>query len=555
MTQLRDYQKECLRTIHRRYRGGMRRLLVSLPTGTGKTVIFAQFPRFFQMKRRMLVLAHREELLDQARDKMVRADARLKVEIEQAQRQASPDADVVVASVATLGRSGSSSRLKRLDPEEFYLIVVDEAHHAVAPTYRRILEHFGVFEDSTPKLLVGFTATPRRGDGRGLDKVFQEIAYARGLPEMIQAGHLAPVTGYRVETEVDLSRVRTRMGDFVQSQLSEAVNVSERNSLIVKVFLDNLAERRTLVFCVDVNHAVSLAAGFRRAGIAAEAVTGASSTDERSSVLRRFGSGETRVVTNCMVLTEGYDEPSVAGIILARPTKSGLLYTQMIGRGTRLHPGKENVTVIDIVDVTRQHKLVTLPSLFGLSPDFDLKGRTTDEVERAMRWVRRNRPWVDTGMVRNLDELRYKCTRVDLLELRLPPELAGTARYAWTSVAQKVYRLGLGKGESLTVERNLLGAWEATLSGPSAEQRLGTAHAPDQAVKLAEEFVRSRRPDVQALVSLNARWRRARASEKQISFIRGKGLTAPPGITKGQASHLIAMLTKTRRGEERAELP
>jgi ATP-dependent helicase IRC3 len=226
---LRDYQRECLAVIFDRYKAGARRQLICLPTGTGKTVIFARFPSFFRMKRRMLVLAHRAELLHQARDKLLAANPSLKVEIEQAGRNASEDSDVVVASVPTLGRRGTR-RLTSLNPDQFSIVVIDEAHHATADTHRRIVQHLGLLSSDTKKLLVGFTATPKRSDGIGLDAIFDEIAFSRTIPELMRVGHLAPVAGYRVETDIDLSRVRTSMGDFVVSQLSDAVNIESRNA-------------------------------------------------------------------------------------------------------------------------------------------------------------------------------------------------------------------------------------------------------------------------------------------------------------------------------------
>ena len=540
---LRDYQRECLDTIWERYGESVRRQLVCLPTGTGKTVIFAEFPRFFRMRKRMLVLAHRGELLEQARDKLLRADPRLRVGIEQAGRSASPGDNVVVASVPTLGRKGSK-RLARLDPEEFYLIVVDEAHHSTAATYRRVLDHFGVFEKNTRRLLVGFTATPKRGDGQGLDAVFEEITFSRGLPDMILAGHLSPVAGYRVETSVDLSGVRTRMGDFVSSQLSDAVNVSGRNRLVVEVFRDRLADRQTLCFCVDVAHTLGLAKAFRREGIPVAAVTGDMDPGKRKKALSDFASGRVRVVTNCMVLTEGYDEPSVAGIILARPTKSALLYTQMIGRGTRLHPGKKDAVVIDIVDVTRKHKLVTLPALFGLSDKFDLKGRTTTEVQRALEWTGRHRPWVRTDLAESLDDLRYRCRRINLLELRTPRELAAFAEFAWTAVGPDTYRISLAARESLTVASTIIGMWEVSLRRERTEQVVATASDLGGAVRRAEKFVRTKRADSVGLVKKHTRWRRDPATEKQIALLKKRDIEVPSGLTKGQASHLISMLTK-----------
>ena len=541
---LRDYQRECLAAIFNRYKAGARRQLVCLPTGTGKTVIFAQFPSFFRMKRRMLVLAHRAELLNQARDKLLAANPALKVGIEQAAQTASESSDVVVASVPTVGRRGSR-RLAGVDPDQFSIVVIDEAHHATAESYRRIVEYLGVMQSDTKKLLVGFTATPKRSDGIGLDAIFEEISYSRTIPEMMHAGYLAPVAGYRVETDIDLSRVKTSMGDFVVSQLSDAVNIESRNALVVKAFRELVPDRRTLVFGVDVAHALDLAAAFRHYGITAAAITGDTPADERSQTLAAFSSGRIQVLTNCMVLTEGYDEPTVDGIILARPTKSALLYTQMIGRGTRLHPGKTDVTVVDVVDNSSKHRLVTLPSLFGLAANFNLKGKTTSEVERAIRWVESNRPWVKTDLATDLDDLRLRSTQVDLLELRLPDELGGVARFAWAVIGRNCYRLGLGEGEYLTCALTLLERWEIVLGSRHPEVD-GTIVATERqlaaAIAKAEDYVRHTRPRALDLVDLQAAWRSRPATEKQLERLKRAHVSPPPQISRGQASHLIAML-------------
>jgi superfamily II DNA or RNA helicase len=540
--QLRDYQRECLAAIFKRYQAGIRRQLTCLPTGSGKTVIFAEFPRYFKMKNQMLVLAHRAELLDQARDKIRHANPELRVEVEQANRSADPDCNVVVASVPTLGRKGSK-RLKRLDPDRFFLIVVDEAHHATAETYKRVLDYFGVFAENTRKLLVGFTATPKRGDGVGLDAVFQEIIYSKPLPEMIKAGYLSPVAGYRVETDIDLSRVNTRMGDFVVAQLSEAVNVVERNDLIVKVFRERLESRQTLCFCVDVAHAHSLAAAFNKEGIRAAGVSGDMDRSARAKALEDFHAGRIQVLANCIVLTEVYDEPTVEGIILARPTKSTLLYTQMIGRGTRLHPGKENVTIIDIVDATREHSLTTLPSLFELSNQFDLEGHTTDEVEKAMEWTGENRPWVPIEQATSLSDLKYRCTRINLFDLETPGDLATYAEYAWVSLGKAGYRLGLTGGKAIVVAPTILDDWEVQLGKREGETVIGNNPDLRAAIVHAEGYVKRNFPELLKLVKRDTRWRHAPATEKQVKLLLNKKINVPKGLTKGQASHLIGMLS------------
>src|SRR2546426_3819363 len=241
MLNLRPYQTEALMSVRDAYKAGKRRVIVSLPTGTGKTVVFAYFPSALKMRKRLLVLAHREELLIQAQDQFRSIDSDLKVEIEQAGERASADAQVVVASVPTLART--ASRLSQLHPDDFSIIVVDEAHHAVAPSYRRIFDHFGLFASGTVRYLVGFTATPRRGDKQGLGEVFEEVCYARDLREMIAEGYLSRIRGWRVDTDLSLDSVKVSHGDFVESQLSRVVNTGSRNSLLVKAYRD-LADRR-----------------------------------------------------------------------------------------------------------------------------------------------------------------------------------------------------------------------------------------------------------------------------------------------------------------------
>lgn len=543
--QLRDYQQACLSAIKTRYLAGVRRQLICLPTGTGKTVIFSQFPGFFRMKHRMLVLAHREELLDQAKHKLQQANPDLRVDVEQANRSAGADSQVVAASVATLGREGSN-RLQRLDPEQFHLLVIDEAHHATAETYLRILNHFRVFDEASRKLVVGFTATPKRGDGQGLDRVFQEITFARELAEMIDAGYLSPVAAWRVETSVDLSGIRTRMGDFVTGQLSKAVNTEERNRLVVRVYQERIQGRKTLCFCVDVTHAQELAAAFNAAGIPTGCVTGELDRETRARNLAKFHAGETRVLTNCMVLTEGYDEPSVDGIILARPTKSAALYMQMIGRGTRLHPGKEDVSVVDVVDMTRGQGLVTLTTLFGLPPRLNLEGRTTQFVREAFQWAESNRPWVRTDTIESLGELRFRCQRINLFDLETPEEIERRSEYAWARQGDGRYGLGLANGEQLRISQNILSQWEVTLCQNRQETVLAQDRTLDEAIRSADRFVERNREDSRVLVSRESRWRHQPATPKQLEILANRHIEVPRGLTKGHASHVIGMLPKKR---------
>jgi ATP-dependent helicase IRC3 len=541
MLDLRSYQREALQRVYRAYKDGKRRVIVSLPTGTGKTVVFAHFPRFFKMKKRLLVLAHREELLLQAREKFLHVDPKLKVGIEQSDSRAPADAKVVIASVPTLGRAGGA-RLHQLSPEEFFLIVVDEAHHAVAPTYRRIFEHFGLFDRNTLRYLVGFTATPRRGDKQGLGAVFEEVCYARDLREMIADRYLCPITGWRVYSDTTLDNVKIRHGDFVESQLAQVVNTSERNSLLVTAYREYAAGRRAVVFCVNVAHAMDVCQAFTAVGIRTSAVWGDMAREDRRAKLAQFSRGDIDVVTNCNVLTEGFDEPRVDAVILARPTRSKLLYAQMVGRGTRRHPDKADLKVIDIADNSKAHQLSGLNDLFNLPPGLDLQGSDALKTERLIEDLTARYPWIDMARIHTAGDVKFAAERIDFWNFDPPAELADFTPHTWHAVPGG-YRLFLNGGESLLVESDLLDTWSVQLKSPSTRLTpLNRFAELKSAIYFADHFVSSERPDSERLVSRNASWRGGAPTDKQIEVLRRNGIIAPPELTRGQAAQMISYI-------------
>jgi superfamily II DNA or RNA helicase len=540
MLNLRPYQTEALVRVREAYKAGKRRVVVSLPTGTGKTVVFAHFPGALKMKKRLLVLAHREELLLQAQDKFRSIDPDLKVEIEQAGARASADAKVVVASVPTLARAGGA-RLSQLRPEDFSIIVVDEAHHAVAPTYRRIFDHFGLFLRGAPRYLVGFTATPRRGDKQGLGEVFEEVCYARDLREMIAGGYLSPIRGWRVDTDLSLDEVKVRHGDFVESQLARVVNTPSRNNLLVKAYRDLADGRRAIVFCVDVAHARDVHQTFAAAGIRTAAVWGDLAKDERRAALARFSSGKIDVITNCNLLTEGFDEPRVDCVIMARPTRSKLLYAQMVGRGTRLHRDKADLAVIDVADNSRTHVLPGLHSLFNLPMNMNLKGGSVLEIEREIDRISRMQPWIDTSRIHTPDDIRLAAERIEFFNFDPPHELAGCTGNTWCAVPGG-YRLSLPEGEWMLIEPNLLDTWDVehiTLGGAKLLKRAETLAS---AIESADRFVSAERPDAGRLVERSARWRAEPPTEKQEELLARHSIPVPEGLTRGQASQMISLV-------------
>src|SRR6266566_1220401 len=542
---LRAYQSEALNAVCDAYRSGKRRVIVSLPTGTGKTVVFAHFPRVLKMKKRLLVLAHREELLLQARDKFRSIDPELKVEIEQAGSRAADDAKVVIASVPTLARSGA--RLSRLQPDEFSIVVVDEAHHAVAPSYRRIFDHFGLFEPNVSRYLIGFTATPRRGDKQGLGEVFQEVCYARDMREMIADRYLCPITGWRVASDLSLDHVKVRHGDFIESQLAHAVNIPLRNSLLVKAYRDFAPGRRAIVFCVDVAHAKDVHRAFAEVGIRAAPVWGELSRDQRRSTLAAFSAGELDVVTNCNVLTEGFDEPRVDCVIMARPTKSKLLYAQMVGRGTRLHPGKKDLMVIDVADNSRTHQLPGLHSLFNFPLNMNLKGGNALEVERQIERLNRTQPWIDISRIRTPEDLKLAAERIEFFNFEPPVEIRAYTQNTWHAGTAE-YRLGLAEGEWISIEPNLLDTWDIRLCSvhESSASLLSRATSLAAAVTSADSFVALHRPDARRLVERSAHWRNELPTDKQKQVLARNRIPVPPGLTRGQIAQIISQLVSAR---------
>lgn len=410
MFDLRPYQTEALEAIDKAEAEGIRRPLVAHATGLGKTVLFSHLLAERGRYGRSLVLAHRDELIEQAANKIRIIAPELDLGIVKAERD-ERHAPVVVASVQSL----HARRLATMLPN-FATIVVDEAHHAAAPTYMRILEHFGSFDHEDGPLTLGVTATPERGDGRNLGRVWQQVVHEMSILRGIVEGWLVDVRGQVVGTDADLDSVKVSRGDFVEAALGEELERSGALTQIARAYRRYAAERVGICFTPTVRTAHALAAELVRVGIAAEALDGTTPTDERRAILRRLRSGETQVVVNCAVLTEGFDEPRVDCIVIARPTRSRPLFVQMIGRGTRKDPRKSDLLVLDVTGASQRHDLVGVASLAGV----ELKGRTlTEAVVDAER---------EQGE-REEAELRlaHKTTRVDLFrsKMRWLPVLSG----------------------------------------------------------------------------------------------------------------------------------
>lgn len=559
--------------------------------------------------RRMLVIAHREELLDQAADKILKANPGLIVSIEQAERYAHKHSDVVIASIQTLAARKFARLRKLLDRTGgFRVVIVDEAHHAAAPTYRGALALLGFlpttmageegeieavtwddvkvmraeldgWDAEAPKdrLLVGVTATPNRSDSVGLDCVFQAIAYDYDLRQAITDKWLVPIVPWVIETESSLDAVRTTAGEFNQKDLAEAVNVDARNDLAVAAWHEHAAGESTIAFTVDVAHAHALAETFRRTGVKAEALSGETPKDLRRDMLRRYTAGELTVVTNCMVLTEGTDLPRTGCILHAKPTKSATLYEQMTGRGLRIHPGKVQCIVLDLVDVARRHSLQTAPVLYGLPPSVITKGETLDKLKTELDELLARTPGMkvaDLGR-KTLAQLRAIAKTFDIWAVpRLSRDEADGLAFNWIPLGDQVYRLSYpweGGNERILVTPDVLGHFTVELRfEPRFERGAQLTHppipAPGQllpktlgvnvetakaAMKLAETFVRGQRRQVERLLDTRAPWMQKPATEPQISALRKWRVVFTLPLTAGEASRLLDLARARSSGGAR----
>src|SRR5450755_1817231 len=433
---LRPYQREAIDAVLVARRNGLKRLVVCLPTGAGKTVIFSHLAQL--ARRQVLVLAHREELLSQARDKLEHAlGGAHVVAIERGAERAPEGAKVLVCSI----RSLHEERLARvLRGRDLGLVIYDECHHAAADDNLRVLRQLGVFDAEWAGTLLGFTATTARGDGKGLDAVFEKIVYSRALPELIADGYLSPLRGFRVSTAADLTRLSTTGFDFREDELSEAVDIEERNALVARSIQELARDRRTIAFCVTVNHARNLCRSLNALGVPAGIVHGALPGPERARALVDFRAGTTQVLCNVAVLTEGFDDPGVSCIAMARPTRSEGLYAQCVGRGTRLHPAKKDCLILDFVD-TSSLSLCSLPSLFGAPRDLDLRGEDVSAARRVWQQILFDHPGfeLEAGAL-TLPEIQERAASFDPLTLQADPEIRAISGNAWFSLG----RHGLG---------------------------------------------------------------------------------------------------------------
>ena len=530
------------------------------------------------------------------------------IDIEMGDIKASGAADITVASVQSLI---SYDRISKYDPKRFKLVLVDEAHHVVAPGYLEILEHFGLYpHESTNRpspALVGVSATFSRFDGLRLGAAIDHIVYHKDYVDMIGDKWLSEVMFTTVKSHANLSRVRTgKDGDFQAGQLSKAVNTEETNEITVQSWLSEAGDRKsTLVFCVDLSHVASLTSTFRKHGIDARYITGTTRKKERRERLEAFKRQEFPVLLNCAVFTEGTDMPNIDCILLARPTKSRNLLVQMIGRGMRLYSGKQNCHVIDMV-ASLETGIVTVPTLFGLDPSELVKEATSEDL-KALKEKQEQNAMYSTPSPGHAD---LSNTTVDFTHYDSVHDLIGDTSgerhvralspNAWVQIDAHKYIL-TAKGGMLTLERRHPSSLQPltpdltideledipTLASPdidssgsepfyhviwkynlpptakskspfSKPRNVATATTLSAALNAADTFAATKFERI--FITTSSSWRKTPASQGQLDFLNKlrnvdvdsaeptTGLLTPEDLTKGQAGDMITKIKFGARG-------
>ena len=359
---LRKYQEDAVLAVAKAILNGTQRMAVVLPTGMGKTVVFSHLARRWkETNGPVVVLVHRDELINQAAAKLHAVAPELTVGKVKAGTW-EMDRDVVVMSVQTVSRASGLERLSQLD-RRGRLVIVDECHHASAATWVSTLEALGCFSPGGPPC-VGFTATLDRTAGNPLSTVFQEIVYQRDILDGIAGGHLVNPRGKLITLQAGLlDNVKVSGGDYQAGDLGRVLDDADAPAEVAKAYAELAGDKPGVCFWPTVDTALAAATAFEAVGIRAAAVYGSLPLEDRRAYLQAFQDGDLQVLTNAMVLTEGWDAPRAEVCVIARPTRSASLYVQMVGRVLRPYPGKSEALVLDITGATTDHKLATLADL------------------------------------------------------------------------------------------------------------------------------------------------------------------------------------------------
>lgn len=507
---LRPYQDECLTAILEKQSIGVNRQLIHLPTGAGKTVIFSELIRRFP--KPCLVLAHTNELVEQAASKIEMLSGEKPGILNGFNKDF--DAPVIVSSIQSAIRPQNREKLLLKGVK---LVIYDECHRSAAESPSSLLHDLS---QTCSPLIVGFSATPFRNDGRGLGEIFDDVTFSMSIAELIEAGYLVRPQSIKVAHDLDLTAVKKDGDDFSSASLAQVMDTPSMRNLVVEAFEKSSPERQTICFGVSVEHALNLCCGFRAKGFKAEVVSGSTPKAERDRILRDYREGRIQILCNCQILTEGFDAPETSCVIVARPTKSVGLFQQMAGRGLRLFPNKSDCLILDFCD--RAHSICSTAVLLG-DAEFIKAQEEEREIKRRIAEERKTLP----------KDLNPKLKNV-LLEQDLISQ-----PFTWERLSDGTWRL---KGQTKVIEVAPLlesGSYAVTISTDDTTDVVSQGLSFEYAFSLATELAREIRKDF-VLRDREAEWRKRPVTEGQIHLFRSYGYRKGiDRLNRGQASDLI----------------
>ena len=488
--ELRPYQQEAKDAIFEQWENGVKKTLLVLPTGCGKTVVFAKVTEdCVRQGNRVLILAHRGELLDQAADKLMKTTG-LGCALEKAENTCLGSwFRVVVGSVQTLMRQ------KRLDqfPEDFFdTIIIDEAHHCISDSYQKVLKHFPDAQ------ILGVTATPDRGDMQNLGQFFESLAYEYTLPKAIKEGYLTPIKALTIPLKIDMSSVSVQAGDFKVSDIGTALDPYLEG--IAEEMKKYCSDKKTVVFLPLVKTSQKFRDLLNEHGFQTAEVNG--NSHDRAEILADFEEGKYNVLCNSMLLTEGWDCPSVDCIVVLRPTKVRSLYCQMVGRGTRLFPGKDHLLLLDFLWHTERHELCHPASL--ICSNEEVAQKMTENLEEA------------AGCPIDIEEAEQKASEdvVAQREESLAKQLAEMKRRKKKLVDPLQFEMSI-QAEDLSGYVPAFG-WEM---GPPSDKQKSTL----EKLGILPDQIENAGKAAKLLDRLDKRRNEGLTTPKQIRFLEGRG--------------------------------
>lgn len=521
---LRDYQRTAIDKITSAWARDVRRPAAVLPTGSGKTVIFAHMISELSTPgdafSRTLVIVHRDELITQTVAKLHAVAPGLKVGVVKAARNEINGSDVMVASIQTIRKL---ARLEQLSGIKY--VIVDECHHAAADSYVSVM----TWLEGNGALFAGFTATMDREDSKSLAEVWSEVVYSRDILDMIPE-HLVDPHAVMVTIDgMSLSAAKTTRGDFTDASLADVLLEANAQEMVADAYAKHAKDRKGLLFAPTVKAAKTFADALTAKGIPSAAIWGSMPDEDRAVVLKRFKTGEVQVISNCMILTEGFDEPEASCVVIARPTKSASLYVQMVGRVLRPFPGKIDALVLDVVGASEEHELATLA---------DLSSRRVDKVEPGETL---------TGAARRLKKAGHPALRgyidhkkVDLFD-RSSSMWSKTEAGLWFIASkEEIFFLWPGASEGIY---NVGRCPQYDAGGSWITKDVGLTYGMEWAEQAAKEA------DSGFLTNRKAAWRRRNdpPTEGQVRFATKLRIEIPADATKRDVANLITIRVASRR--------